>query len=124
MITIYCFLEGPAATGGWEVTATCECGARLLRHVSAQAEDAQYDIGATSQEQHELYRAHSAEQHESQPFQIDWVDDPSNYQGLHQTSIEVLDWDQSELAAMAAELKKVFPGTHEEPPFEENDDDL
>ncbi len=48
MIMMYGFLEGPALTAGWEVTVTCECGVRLVQHISAQAEDVQHDIGLTS----------------------------------------------------------------------------
>ena len=116
MITIYGFLEGPAPTGGWEVTATCECGVRLLRHISVKAEDAQHDIGVTSSEQHELYRDHCSKQHQGEPFKVEWVDDPSNYQGVRQSDVEVVSWSEGELSSLADLLQTTFTADHENSP--------
>ncbi|GLV55025.1 hypothetical protein KDH_18720 [Dictyobacter sp. S3.2.2.5] len=113
MITIYGFLEGPAPTGGWEVTVTCQCGTRLLRHISMKAEDAQHDIGVTSQEQHDLYQAHCSERHQGEAFNVRWVDDPSNYQGVRQSDVEVVAWSEDDLASLANQFKKTFPVNHE-----------
>lgn len=116
MIKIYGFLEGPAPTGGWEVTATCQCGVRLVRHISAKAEDARHDIGVTSHEQHELYHAHCSEQHQGDPFQVEWVDDPSNYQGVRQADVEVVSWSEDDLSSLAALLRTPFSANQEKSP--------
>jgi hypothetical protein len=122
VITIYGFLEGPAPTGGWEVTATCQCGVRVLWHISVKAEDAQHDIGVTSREQHELYRAHCSELHQGEPFQVEWIDDPSNYQGLHQADVEVMSWSKDDLSSLADQLQKTFPADHVHSPTSPEDD--
>lgn len=116
MIHMYGFLEGPAPTGGWEVTVTCECGVRLVRHISAKAEDAQHDVGVTSHEQHQLYHDHCSEQHQGEPFQVEWVDDPSNYQGLRQSDVTVLSWSENDLSSLAEQLRTTFSVDHEQSP--------
>ena len=122
MITIYGFLEEPALNGGWEVSVVCQCGTRLLQRVSANAQDAQHDIGVTSQEQHELYRTHCAEQHQGEPSEIDWVHDPANDQRLRQPGVEVLDWSRDEFFSLADQLQKAFSEEQEKPskPSEDN----
>lgn len=116
MITMYGFLEGLASLGGCEVTVTCQCGTCLLRHISATAEDARHDIGVTSLEQHELYRAHCAEQHQNEPFQVEWIDDPSNYQGVRQSDVEVLNWQENELSFLSDQFHKAFSTNQKHPP--------
>ena len=116
MIKIYGFLEGPVPTGGWEVTATCQCGVRLVRHISAKAEDAQHDIGVTSHEQHELYHAHCSERHQGEPFQVEWVDHPSNYQGVRQSDVEVVSWSENEVSSLFDLLRTTFSAEHEKSP--------
>jgi len=116
VIKIYGFLEGPAPTGGWEVTVVCQCGVRLLQHISAQAEDARHDIGVTSREQHELYYDHCSEQHQGEPFELEWVDDPSNHPGLHPSGVEVVSWSEDELSSLANLLQTTFLADHENSP--------
>ncbi len=116
MIKLYGFLEGPVATGGWEVTVTCQCGMHLVRRISAKAEDALYDIGISSHEQHEIYHAHCAEQHQGEPFTLEWVDDPSNYQGVRQSDVEVVDWNEHELSSLGDVLRTAFSAQHEKSP--------
>jgi hypothetical protein len=113
MIKIYGFLEGPAPTGGWEITATCQCGVCLVRHISTKMEDAQHDIGVTSHEQHELYHDHCTEQHQGEPFQLEWVDHPSNYQGVRQSDVEVINWSEDEVSSLANLLRTTLPADHE-----------
>lgn len=122
MIKIYAFLEGPALTGGWEVTATCECGVRLVRHISAKAEDAQHDIGVTSHEQHKLYRDHCSAQHQGAPFQVEWVDHPSNYQRVHQSDVEVVSWSKDDFYSLADQLQAAFSADREKSPPPPEDD--
>jgi hypothetical protein len=119
MVKIYGFLEGPAA-GGWLVSATCECGARLMEHVVAKAEDARDDIGVTSQRQHKLYREHCIERHNGEAFQVEWIDDPSNYEGLRQADVEVVDWNKDDFAALTGQLQKAF-SSDDEKALPEND---
>ncbi|MBA2392573.1 MAG: hypothetical protein H0V70_07485 [Ktedonobacteraceae bacterium] len=122
MIKMYGFLEGPAPTGGWEVTVTCQCGMRLVRHISAKAEDARHDVGVTSSEQHALYHNHCSEHHQGEPFQVEWVDDPSNYQGLRQSDVEVVGWSKDDLSSLADQFRTTFVGDHKKSPASPEDD--
>jgi hypothetical protein len=119
MITIYGFLDDPAPNGGWDVIVTCECGA-VLQYVATNAEQARYDIGVTSQEKHVLYRAHCAKQHQGEPFQVQWLDDPSSHQWPQQPGIEVVDWSKDDFAALADQLQTEFP--HEKLDIESDDE--
>ncbi len=69
---IYCFINGywVGDPGDLRVTALCEDGHFLAWHISSSESFAKYDIGITSERQHDKYKEHCPD-----GYELVWCDD-------------------------------------------------
>ena len=80
--------------------ALSEDGWGLGSHVSSSESFAKHDIGLTSDWHHDTYRAHYPD-----GYEVEWVDDPKNHEGVERAYALNQALDSAEVARKHAEYE-------------------